>query len=221
MPDTFRFDAATTFSIHGSTGDAWVQARWRRGPDERLAIELSRPIVEGLRALGASFTEAQFARAIGDRVTAARVLRRMHAHGLIRHSSPAALQTSALPVPDGAVRLAYRSASLDADGDGLGIGIHVSARTATRAARCEAVERRGLLRPDLARPEPAHKGVRSLEMSQGLMFEYLRAVAPISRDTRPGAGDRVEGIQVGGVGHFVVADVAGARRFPGQAVIGT
>jgi len=190
MLDTFRFDAATTFSIHGRTRDAWVEARWRRGTDDRLAIELSRAMIERVGALGASFTGAQFERAIGDRATAARVLRRMRAHGLIHHSSPAALQTAELPMPDGAVRLVYRSASLDADGDDIGIGIHVSASHARRAARCEAVERRGLLRPDLTRPEGEHKGLRSLEMCRGLTFDYLRAVAPISRDTRPGARDR-------------------------------
>ena len=191
MPDHFRFDAATTFSIHGGSRDQWVEARWRLGPDERLSIGLSRPMVERVRALGASFTRAEFERAIGDRATAARVLRRLRAHGLIRHLSPAALHTTALRVPDGAVRLAYRSVSLDADGDGIGTGIDVSARNATRAARCEAVERRGLLRPDLARPEPEQESLRSLEMCKGLLFDYLRAVAPISCDTRPGARDRV------------------------------
>lgn len=191
-------------------------------------MDLLPAMVTGLQQLRTPFDRGQFDRAIGDRASARLILGHLLRRGLVARHTPLGslptkdigvpltrvvtawprtagdyrLETVSLPVPPGVVPLAYVSAAID--GEWNGFGVSPDAATADLTARCEALERFGMLHPDLARPEGQPRGrvasrapfPASLDTAPGVLFDYLREVAPPGAPALPSKNDVRAGCRV-------------------------
>lgn len=191
MTDTFRFGASTSLSVR-SLGDGWVDVLFADGASGKLSAQVPASAGKGLLALEAWFTRAQLADAVGTRL-ADRLLSRLLTHRLVHAVSRIDPHASDEPtedeLPEGVVPLHYRQAAID--GERCGFGVAATARQAGVSARGEAWERHALLRPDLARPEPQAARLPSWSDTPGLLVDFLRDAAPLSRARYPALTDRV------------------------------
>lgn len=92
-------------------------------------------------------------------------------------SAAPSLRITSRPLPPHDGTLAFPAAIAAVDDEWLGFGIAGTAADAETAARCEALERLGVLRPDLARAERETRGGVPLGGARGLLFECLRDFA--------------------------------------------
>ncbi|MFN7916877.1 MAG: YcaO-like family protein [Vicinamibacterales bacterium] len=192
MPASYRFGSGTSLSLR-SLGAGWAEVVWAESGSARFAAEVPSSVAARLLRLGPAFTREQMAEAAGSRRLAGQLLSRLRAHRLLHVTGGDTPSLSERPVyhhvPHGVVTLAYRQGFIDAKP--AGFGVSTSARRATAAARGEAFERHALLRPDLARPEPDLRGLRSVSAAHGVLFDFLRDTAPLSSARFPAAVDRV------------------------------
>lgn len=194
----------TTFSItSGRSLGEQLEIRWLRGDAEVLAMRLAPAAVARFRALPPAFTVAALTRALSSPADAHLALRHLLRRGLVQpgtrqepsgpaidaprsttahamrgwcSTSPRVRITSRpLPLLDGTIPLHAFVAAID--DEWLGFGIGNAAADAEPAARGEALERLGMLRPDLARTERRSPRTVAPVPARGFLFECLRDFA--------------------------------------------
>ncbi len=224
MPDTFRFDAGTALSPR-RLDDGWVEVTFQLRQTGRLAAELPASAAGGLQRLAGAFTQADFEAALEGGRAARQLLQRLLAHGLVHAVKPGPAQVRTNPLvremPAGVIPLSYYETALD--GDPCGFGVSTSPRFAAASARGEAWERRGLLRPELARPQAQPPGLIACAGSRGLLFDFLRAAAPLPGPRYPAVQPRVARTQPDGTpvglfpGEWIYPDASPASNSNGVA----
>ncbi len=224
MPDTFRFDAGTALRPR-VLADGWVEVTFHLRQTGRLVAELPASAASALLRLDGSFTRTQLSHALGGHRAAGQMLSRLRGHGLVHPVTAGAAQLRTEPVvldgPSGIMPLAYYQTALD--GDPCGFGVSASPRLAAASANGEAWERRGLLRPDLTRREAHPPGLVACAGSPGLLFDFLRAAAPLSGLWYPAVQTRVVRRDAAGTpvglcpGEWIYPDASAASNSNGVA----